>query len=82
MSTQSRRIYASGTLAILDRPRVRPIAENAEQVAMCVGGVRELHASMPMLELDLRDAAIVDALVEHGSVTLTVRSGKLDVEGP
>ena len=52
-------------------PKVRPVAENADRVAMCISGVRDVHAMMPMLVVDLRNSAIADALVEHGAVTMT-----------
>jgi hypothetical protein len=67
------------TLA-LPPPRIRPVAENAERIAMIVDGIKDLRAAMPMLEVDLRNAAIIDALDQRGQVTLTAsRDGRLEI---
>lgn len=66
--------------AALPVPSIRPVAENAERVAMIVAGVADLRAAMPMIEVDLRNAAIIDALVERGEVTVTAGpDGRLEI---
>lgn len=59
------------------RPRVLPIAENSERVAAVTAG---LASMCPMLEIDLRNSAIIDALVARGEVTLTAGPFGLIVE--
>lgn len=58
-------------------PRIRPVAENAERVAAIHMGLRD---AFPMLAIEQRNAAIIDALVERGEVTLTAGpGGRLEV---
>ena len=75
--TTSTRIYAGGLMTMATRPRVRPIADYSARVAMIA---RSLHESMPMLEIDERNAAIIDGLTEGQVVTLSAgQDGKLEV---
>jgi hypothetical protein len=60
-------------------PRVRPIAENADRIVGIANWVRDHRAFVPMLEVDQRNAAIIDAIVERGQVTLTAGPNGLEV---
>lgn len=57
-------------------PPVRPVAENAGLAAAVHLGLRD---AFPMLEIDQRNAAIVDALNERGQVTITVGPNGLEI---
>jgi hypothetical protein len=69
----------SGMMSPAFPPRIRPVAENADRIVGIANWVRDHQAFIPMLEVDQRNAAIIDALVARGEVTLTAGANGLEV---
>jgi hypothetical protein len=61
----------TGLRTAATRPRILPIAENAERITCITRGLDDIRSMCPMLDIDARNADIVDALDQRGCVMLT-----------
>ena len=64
-------------------PSVRPLPDNAEHMVAILACIKslDLRDTFPLWESDRRNAAISDALIERGEVTLTAMHGGMLVDG-